>query len=153
MKSFKRYISTLVHITSWYFGDVWQKDHPSRRSIQMVRSMHDHAARITNHPEKKPIVNSIGIEECGQLFEDRPMLGAIQQDVQQLSSCPYAHLKTDDKSDYIYFNQFIMAETQFAFVGVVVLFPRKFGIMYYDDEDLRGFIHFWRCIGTHIFQF
>jgi len=148
MKSFKRYISTLVHITCWYFGDVWQKDHPSRRSIQMVRSMHDHAARITNHPEKKPLVNRTGLTECGQLFtQDRPMTEAIKQDFQQLSSCPYARNKTDGNSDYIYFSQYDMAETQFAFVGVVVLFPRKFGIMYSNDEDLRGFIHFWRCIG------
>jgi len=46
--------------------------------------MHDHATRIANHPEKKPLVIRIIIEEYGQLFtEDRPMIEAIhQQDVQ-----------------------------------------------------------------------
>jgi hypothetical protein len=41
-----------------------------------------------------------------------------------------------------------MADSQFAFVGVLVLFPHKFGATYASDDELRGFIHFWRCIGN-----
>lgn len=150
-KSFKRYIGTLVHVTAWYFGDVWQTDHPARRSIQMVRSMHDHVARTTNHPEKRPLVDKANISECGPLFtEDRPMLDSIHKDARaNIGSCPFAAAdrRRDEKSQYLYFNQFDMADTQFAFVGVLLLFPRQFGAMFINDDDLRGFIHFWRCIG------
>jgi len=56
----------------------------------------------------------------------------------------------DSKEDYMFFNQFDMVETQFAFVGVVLLFPQKFGAYSTTDADLQGFIHFWRCIGSFI---
>ena len=53
----------------------------------------------------------------------------------------------DSTEEYMFFNQYDMVETQFAFVGVALLFPLKFGAYGTTDDDLRGFIHFWRCIG------
>ena len=43
-------------------------------------------------------------------------------------------------------SQYDMLITQFAFIGLVVLMPEKFGI-YWDDEDLDCVLHFWRLIG------
>ena len=40
-----------------------------------------------------------------------------------------------------------MIGTQFAFVAMIVLYPQKFGLARATDEELEGFIHFWRCIG------
>lgn len=152
MKSFKRYVGTVVHITSWYFGDVWQKDDPARRSIQIVRNMHDHASRQINHPDRRPQVDNTAMAECGQPFDDASMLPSLQMDTQKLAGCPYIGLRRQPNSKnqedpYVYFNQFDMADSQFAFVGVLVLFPHKFGATYASDDELRGFIHFWRCIG------
>ena len=157
MKSFKRYVGTVVHVTSWYFGDVWQKDHPARQSIQMVRNMHDSAFRQINNPERRPQVDNAGIHLCGEPFKDPSMLPSLQLDTRSMSGCPYAGMRrkptTDEKEDpYVYVNQFDMADSQFAFVGVLVLFPHKFGATYANDDDLRGFIHFWRCIGWFTFH-
>lgn len=152
MKSFKRYVGTVVHVTAWYFGDVWQKDHPARQSIQMVRHMHDHGSRQMNHPERHKLVDDAGIAECGAPFKDPSMLPSLHKDTRSLSGCPYASKRKRPTRDlqeepYLYFNQFDMADSQFAFVGVLVLFPHKFGATYASDDDLKGFIHFWRCIG------
>ncbi len=152
MKSFKRYVGTVVHVSSWYFGDVWQKDDPARRSIQIVRNMHDHASRQINHPDRRPQVDNTAMAECGQPFDDASMLPSLQMDTQKLAGCPYIGLRRQPNSKnqedpYVYFNQFDMADSQFAFVGVLVLFPHKFGATYASDDELRGFIHFWRCIG------
>lgn len=152
LKSFKRYIGTVVHVTAWYFGDVWQKDHPARRSIQMVRSMHDHASNQMNQPDRRRQVDNTAMADCGKPFDDPPMLASIQKDAEKLAGCPYVGLRrqpanNDQEEPYVYFNQFDMADSQFAFVGVLVLFPHKFGATYASDDDLSGFIHFWRCIG------
>ena len=40
-----------------------------------------------------------------------------------------------------------MSVTQFAFMGLAILYPEKFGMRKATDHELEGFIHFWRCIG------
>lgn len=40
-----------------------------------------------------------------------------------------------------------MAGTQFAFMGLIVAYPEKFGLGKATVEEMEGFIHFWRCIG------
>lgn len=154
-KSFKRYVGTVVHVTSWYYGDVWQKDHPARRSIQKVRTMHSHANRRVNDPEIRTRVDGSGMAQCGDPFDEPSMLSSLQKDAESLTGCPYIGLRRkpamkEEDEPYLYFNQFDMADSQFAFVGVLVLFPHKFGAPYASEDELRGFIHFWRCIGKHL---
>jgi hypothetical protein len=43
-------------------------------------------------------------------------------------------------------SQYDMLITQFAFIGLVVLMPEKFGI-HWNDEDLECVLHFWRLVG------
>lgn len=43
-------------------------------------------------------------------------------------------------------SQATLALTQFGFMGFSLLFPEKFGVII-NDDDLEGFIHFWRTIG------
>ncbi len=40
-----------------------------------------------------------------------------------------------------------MCGTQFAFVGLVILHPDKFGMKRATEEELAGFVHLWRCLG------
>lgn len=40
-----------------------------------------------------------------------------------------------------------MNGTQFAFMGLVLLHPEKFGVSRATDKELEGFVHMWRCIG------
>lgn len=40
-----------------------------------------------------------------------------------------------------------MSGTQFAFLGLLVLHPDKFGVARATEDELEGFVHIWRCIG------
>ena len=46
-----------------------------------------------------------------------------------------------------YINQCDMALTQFAFMGLIILHPHKFGLGRATKNELEGFIHLWRCFG------
>lgn len=46
----------------------------------------------------------------------------------------------------IHGSQFAMGMTQFAFIGIITLFPKKLAIDW-TKRDMECFIHFWRCIG------
>jgi len=153
-KAFRRYISTVVHVSCWYKGDVWRKGDPARNSIQMVRNKHNGLARSMNTPDKWNCVNSVNMSNCGDPLIPSgaaPLIDAIKQDTHNQPACPYITFRKGNKMDsteeYMFFNQYDMVETQFAFVGVALLFPLKFGAYGTTDDDLRGFIHFWRCIG------
>ncbi|KAH9369350.1 hypothetical protein HPB48_018786 [Haemaphysalis longicornis] len=45
-----------------------------------------------------------------------------------------------------YLSQLDMAVAQFAFVGLVVLYPRQLGL-FVSESDLECVLHFWRCVG------
>lgn len=40
-----------------------------------------------------------------------------------------------------------MSGTQFAFIGLIVLYPEKFGMKRATKKEMEGFVHMWRCIG------
>ncbi len=40
-----------------------------------------------------------------------------------------------------------MSGTQFAFMGLVLIHPEKFGISRATDKELEGYVHMWRCLG------
>lgn len=46
-----------------------------------------------------------------------------------------------------FLNQMEMAITQFGFVGLFILFPKKFGAHGVSDEDMNAFVYLWRCLG------
>lgn len=39
---YRRYLSTLRHVKTWYEGDIWKPGDPAHTSIQKVRQMHAH---------------------------------------------------------------------------------------------------------------
>lgn len=40
-----------------------------------------------------------------------------------------------------------MSGTQFSFLGLLLLYPEKFGMRGATREELEGFVHVWRCLG------
>ncbi|EFN67112.1 hypothetical protein EAG_12674, partial [Camponotus floridanus] len=55
--------------------------------------------------------------------------------------CPYTMSKMKG------LNQGDMSGTQFACMGLIVLYPEQFGIYNVSDEDLEAFCHLWRGLG------
>jgi len=155
-KSYRRYIATTVHVMSWYRGDIWKEGSGARESLQLVRKYHSDAALSMNSAEMKPIINQVDISRCGPSLDGgKPLYHSIEKDFSSIINCPFVEsglVTTDIVSwcpsiDRTYFNQSDMSGTQFAFIGLIVLYPQKFGLGRATDEELEGFIHFWRCIG------
>jgi len=167
-KSYRRYVSTSVHVLSWYRGDIWKPGSKARQSLQYVRNLHSNAAVNLNSAENRPLVDKINISNCGEkLDRGRPLIESIRDDLKSTQSCPFRQLLEVNNSlsspylnqviqllhlykDFILISlklQFDMSGTQFAFVALIVLHPEKFGMRRATEEELEGFVHLWRCLG------
>ena len=122
--------------------DPWNESTQAHKDIQAVRKMHrairlklceydydeiDAATDIPNPwcPDRKIILDDFS------------------------SSCPYPRIENGCMHQKIRFKGFTqadMAATQFAFMGMFLLYPHKFGVSA-TDEDLMAFCHVWRGIG------
>ncbi|EGI64878.1 hypothetical protein G5I_06676 [Acromyrmex echinatior] len=139
--SFKRYLSTACHIRNWMTEDPWTVGTRAYNDIQIVRRMH-RAIRLKlceHDTEEIDMASKIPNPWC----PDRKTI------LEDLSSCPHPtiengciHLLIKPKG----LNQADMSATQFAFMGIILLYPQKFGI-YASDEDMAAFCHTWRGIG------
>ena len=75
-----------------------------------------------------------------------PILGKVTKDfadtcpMAKSQQCPYTMIRTKN------LNQGDMTGTLFSCMGLIVLYPEKFGI-YASDEDLEAFCHLWRGLG------
>jgi len=73
-----------------------------------------------------------------------PAIGTIGKDF--ADACPMAR---DFENPYRMtgmkgINQGDLSGTQYAFMGLIVLYPEKFGIFDASEEDLEAFCHMWR---------
>lgn len=89
-KSYRRYISTSIHVMSWYMGDMWQADSKARRSLRLVRQYHTDAATRLNSVEIRPSVDNTEITKCGlPLHKGQPILEVLQKDFSSIPNCPF----------------------------------------------------------------
>ncbi|KAL6257257.1 hypothetical protein P5V15_012184 [Pogonomyrmex californicus] len=139
--AFKRYLSTTCRVQNWLLGDPWTVGTEAYKDIQVVRKMHRAMrARLCELDNKKiDIATKIPHPWC----PDREII------LKDFSSCPYPtvengclHLSVKPKG----LNQADMGATQFAFIGMILLYPREFGI-HVSDNDMAAFCHTWRGIG------
>lgn len=47
-------------------------------------------------------------------------------------------------------NQTDMAFTQWGFLGLLICYPKNFGVHYATEEDFEAFCHLWRNIGYQL---
>jgi len=153
-KSFKRYLSTVVRVRSWYLDDIWQPGTEGHKNIRVVRGMHEKARyelRNTKFDEvyKNGRVSRSCTFGCKGAAIWCPLHEMIRADFQ--GSCPYPRPNQRPFLNYqrnpVFLNQMEMAITQFGFVGLFILFPKKFGAHGVSDEDMNAFVYLWRCLG------
>ncbi|XP_014224647.1 uncharacterized protein LOC106650904 [Trichogramma pretiosum] len=145
--AFKRYLSTGCRVQSWYTSDPWTKGTQAYRDMKAVRMMH---AAVRKRIE----ATTIPEYEAKTRIDDAwcPTLNVIRRDFQSTcpapapGQCPYMIVSKYPELRGKKLSQGEMASTQFAFVGLVVLNPKFFGI-HASDEDLEAFCHTWRGIG------
>jgi len=100
---------------------------------------------------------AIRLKLCEKDTEEIEMASKIQNPwcpnretiLEDLSSCPYPTIENGCINILIKLtglNQADMAATQFAFIGMILLYPQEFGI-YVSDEDMAAFCHTWRGLG------
>jgi len=153
-KSFKRYLSTLIRVRSWYSGDIWQPGTEGHKNIKAVRQMHEKVRQElhnTRHNELRKKITLLGNTKfvCKDAAIWSPLYEEMRDDFQ--ASCPYPSSNQCPFMGYsnsrVFINQMDMAITQFAFVGLFILFPDRFGAHSVSDEDMGCFVHLWRCLG------
>ncbi|KAF4518968.1 hypothetical protein B566_EDAN007755 [Ephemera danica] len=138
--AFKRYASTLYRLRSWYTTDVFDDKSVGGRNISTVRLLHRNIRDRMNSTEKTQLESKIRIDNpcC-------PLLNLVQNDARQTipatNLCQYESLP-----GRLYVSQFEMAGTQFAFIGLAILHPDKFGITG-TEKELEGFLHMWAALG------
>lgn len=105
---FRRYLSTILHVRSWYKDDIFEPATKGYRSIRQVRAMHRRVQQAMNTK-----------------FQTKDLNG----------------------SERLWFNQYDVAITQFAFVGLALAFPEKCGLISASQEELELINYYWRVLG------
>lgn len=79
-----------------------------------------------------------------------PQVERVCEDARE-GACPSdfvdAVLRDRDVTKRVHLNQFDMSLTQFAFSGLVVTFPERFGLHGNLDRELDAFCHVWAGLG------
>ena len=100
-KSYRRYISTTLHVMNWYQGDIWKTGSKARQSLQTVRQYHSDTAARVNSPELRRTVDKMDITSCGRpLHKGRPLVEYIQKDLSTIPNCPLLHLLNDNYKSF-----------------------------------------------------
>lgn len=141
-RAFERYLRTIRSFRNWYTSDPWCEGTPAYRDIQRVRKLHRAMRQKLCRKNFEEIDRDSKIENTWC-----PMLGKISRDFADAcpkaknQQCPYTMTRTRG------LNQGDMSGTQFASMGLIVLYPEQFGIHNANDEDLEAFCHLWRGLG------
>lgn len=147
--AFRRYLSTVLRVSSWYDHDIWREGNPGYQNIKTVRAMHLNISKKINSisfENLKERVTLAGSSSEPPIWKT-DLKDIIQEDFR--SECPFKIGKPIHSTipGKIFVNQLDMSTTQFGFVGLMVAYPEKFGAAGATKDELEGFIHLWRSIG------
>ncbi|XP_051169218.1 uncharacterized protein LOC127286717 isoform X2 [Leptopilina boulardi] len=148
--AFKRYISTAKRVRNWYTKNPWKEGTEAYNDIQTVRKMHSIVR------EKLQKIDNKTIDELTKIKNPHsPSRDILRKDFHHacpepsLGQCPFLFFQNKSELNYLRpkgLNQGDMVTTQFAFMGLVILYPKNFGI-FHNEENLDAFCHTWRGIG------
>jgi len=145
--AFRRYLSTVLRVKSWFEHDVFDENSLAYRNMKTVRAMHLNVSKRLNsvsYNELKTQLTVLGSSNDGVwcTLKDK-----VQEDFQ--SGCPIMSFRPIDheRVGKVFVNQLDMSITQFGFVGLIIMYPEKFGAGNATEEELEGFVHLWRGLG------
>lgn len=145
LRALRRYVSTIMHIITWYSGDAWDPNDRAHKDIMTVRSIHNNSARILNSSTHYDKVGVIDVRSQGHEEPKCPLHPTIRQDLQP-QVMPGLVLETPSNPP-VYISQWDMLITQYSFLGMIVAHPCRMGAWWASEEELAGLVHFWRGIG------
>lgn len=147
--AFRRYLSTVLRVSSWYDHDIWSLGNPGYQNIKTVRAMHLNISKKINSTHFENLKDQVTLARS---LSKPPIWKTGLKDIIQedfRSECPFKIGKPIHSTipGKIFVNQLDMSTTQFGFVGLMVAYPEKFGAAGATKDELEGFIHLWRSIG------
>nr|CAD7258037.1 unnamed protein product [Timema shepardi] len=141
-KAFKRYLSTVTRVKSWYEDDIWSSETRGQRNLQTVRAMHNGVRHRLNLESEMTLKQPLWCKLTEELRQDFS------------SSCPYSPAtriySAPRGGNRVFINQADMAVTQFGFVGLMVLYPKRFGAGGASEDDLEAFCHLWAICSLNL---
>lgn len=143
-KALRRYMSTFLHLITWYKGDVWDTNDPAHKDLLSVRKTHAKIAHNANTKDYEKI-QTISVVDKGHKEPKSALHPAISKDFS--AATKFTLPETDLNSPQLFLNQMDMSMTQYAFMGLIVAHPDKLGAASATEEDFEGLIHFWRGLG------
>ncbi|OQR79372.1 hypothetical protein BIW11_05780 [Tropilaelaps mercedesae] len=123
---FQRYLQTLIHVRTWYETDIFDEKSEGFRSITHVRCLH------------RKIAAAMEQQHAG----DDKKIGQRRN-----SSEDPSKLITDPD---VWVSQWDMVVTQFAFLGLMILYPNTLGFTHLSRQDKEAVAYCWRCIGYQL---
>uniref|UniRef100_A0A1B6DAA0 ER-bound oxygenase mpaB/mpaB'/Rubber oxygenase catalytic domain-containing protein n=1 Tax=Clastoptera arizonana TaxID=38151 RepID=A0A1B6DAA0_9HEMI len=145
--AYKRYLSTASRVRSWFETDVWSENSEGYKNIKRVRAMHLNVSKKLNSSSKAEVENLISIEKSAR---HSSLWCPLNETFGQIftTKCPFSPIAKQLKEEKrLVFSQTEMSLTQFAFFGLIIMYPEKFGASSATKESLESFVHFWRGIG------
>lgn len=137
-KLFRRYFQTVMHVKSWYEGDIFDSKDKAHQSLLIVRGMHDKASRKLND------LNNNNDDVC----HEKSTLDA-NGNTMVLSPCENAKNQAD--SFGVHISEYDLMLTQVAFLGFILTRPTNVGLIdSFSRYDAESIIHFWRVIGFYL---
>jgi len=141
-----RYLSTFMHLKTWYESNIVDGSANGYADIQRVKKMHLLALR---QYRKSPLEPSElkKMEEAALNSETSVILEAVRKDLEPIPTpdVPH-HLITYYPA--VPMSQYDLSMTQFGIISLVYLFPGVLGIR--DCRGLDGFMHLWGIIGKFL---
>lgn len=153
--SYRRYLDTVNRVKTWYEADPWKVGSVAYQNMATVRGYHlDASRRLTQLAETDPdtlrLNTTFGLHSDPPRVWSGPMVERLCEDA-RAATCPSdyvdAVLKDRDVTTRVHLNQFDMALTQFAFSGLLVTFPERFGLHGNLERELDAFCHVWAALG------
>ncbi|XP_064090316.1 uncharacterized protein LOC135204182 [Macrobrachium nipponense] len=144
-KAMRRYFSTLLHVMTWYEGDVWDPNDPAHKDVLSIRSIHNKVAQLVNSSRNHEKVKNIKVTDKGHVEPECPYYPSIREDMRRVAENALDHQESSQPLTYL--NQLDMSLTQYSFFGLLVAHPKKLGAGAATEEEFEGLIHFWRGIG------
>lgn len=143
-KALRRYMSTFLHLITWYKGDVWDTDDPAHKDLLSVRRTHARIAHNANTKDYEKI-QTISVVDKGHEEPDSVLHPAISIDFSAATQSTLPEIEPNTSLPYL--NQLDMSMTQYTFMGIILAHPDKLGAASATEEDFEGLVHFWRGLG------
>lgn len=144
-KCFIRYTSTFKRLKSWYDEDIWANDSEAKKNLRVVRSMHKNLHVSMSSCSEDELKKKILLKNNHELSDKFVLYKIVKEEAKKASDfTPKIPLDEISKE---WISQSAMCFVQWAFAGLVVTYPQKFGVHRAKKDDLEAFAHFWRALG------